>query len=95
LLVGSMIRAVTNCSNTASPPEASSNPSCRYAAASTSNNRPIREEVISNDAACCLAGTPIGSSSCSAAIRCAATAFNTSTSAAVWAEPRCSMSRDP
>ena len=31
----------------------------------------------------------------SSAIRCAATAFNTSTSASVCADPRCSMSRDP
>ena len=32
---------------------------------------------------------------CPAGIRCAATAFNNSTSASVWADPRCSMSRDP
>jgi Magnesium chelatase, subunit ChlI len=57
----------------------------------------IRQEVISNDSARCLAGTPIGRSSCPAAIRCAATAFNTSTSASVWGPSRgarCLVTRD-
>ena len=90
-----MIRAVTNCSNTTSPPQASSSPSWRYTAAIASSSRPIRDEVISNDTGSCLAETPNGSSSWPSAIRCAATAFNTSTSASVWADPKCSMSRDP
>jgi len=48
LLVGSMIRAVTNCSNTASLPHALSRPSWRYTAAIASSSLPIRDEVISN-----------------------------------------------
>ncbi|MGH3338852.1 MAG: hypothetical protein ACRDPL_08505, partial [Propionibacteriaceae bacterium] len=39
-----MIRAVTNCSNTASLPHALSIPSWRYTAAIASSNLPIRDE---------------------------------------------------
>jgi hypothetical protein len=61
LLVGSMIRAITNCSNTTSRPQAVSKPSWRYTAAIASNSRPIRDETISNAIGSCGAATSNGS----------------------------------
>jgi hypothetical protein len=83
LLVGSMIRAVTSCSKTTSLPQALSKPSWRYTAAIASSSRPIRDEVISNAAGSRAAETSSGSWSWPAAIRWAATAFSSSTSASV------------
>ena len=40
----------SNCSNTASPPQALSNPSGRYTAPIASSSRPIRDERLSNAA---------------------------------------------
>jgi hypothetical protein len=39
--------------------------------------------------------TPRSSSACPAANRCAAAAFNAANPASSWAEPRCSIERDP
>jgi hypothetical protein len=78
-----MIRAVTSCSNTASRPVALPNPSWPYTAAIASSSLPIPDETISNANGSWAAATSSGNWSWPAAIRCAATAFNSSTSASL------------
>ncbi len=96
LLDGSMIRASTNCRNTSSPSAAASNPSTSYADDRASHRCPIREAVIGNGPPASGEASRLSSSSpCPAVIRCRATVLSSSNSTSSWAEPMCSISREP
>jgi hypothetical protein len=89
-----MILASTRYRNTSSPPAASSNPSTRKARSRESTRWLIFEEVIGSGPP--PAGSrPRLSSGCPAAIRCCAAAFRASSAASSYADPRCSIFRDP
>ena len=57
--------------------------------------RSIREDVIGSGSDPGRAVTPRSSSAWPAANRCSAAAFSAANSASSWAEPRCSIYREP
>ena len=96
LLVGSMIRASTSSRNTSSPLVADSNPKTSVGRGTAPSHRwGICEEVIGNGSEPGGPASPRSNPACPAANRSAAAAFNAANSASSWAEPRCSIERDP
>ncbi len=90
-----MIRANTRSRNTLSPFVTDSKPNTRYAEHNPSQRWVICEEVIGNVPGSTPSDSPRSSSVCPAANRAAAAALRAANSTSSWAEPMCSIERDP
>lgn len=95
LAVGSMIRPITRSSHTLSELGIEANSSSAYTAVNASSRTAIRKLVIGSGAGPSAVTNPKSSYCWPPASRSVAAAFNAATSAAVCAEPRSSISRDP
>jgi hypothetical protein len=74
---------------------ADSNPKIRYAAHNTSHRCVICEDRIGNMPGSTPPEIPRSSSVCPAANRSTAAVFKAANSTSSWAEPRCSIEREP